>query len=277
MKHFTIDFLDISLAFTEVGNGENILLCTHGYKQKKEIFTQLFDDVPKGWKIVAFDQPMHGASRWESRHLLFDEVFFSLLWEKLLALYPNAKWYLMGFSMGGKTAMMLQKTAPIPIHKMLFIAPAGIITHPLTHFFSYHYLGSKLFTFFLKKPHFILPIFEYLNEKKLMRPFSYRFAKAQFEPKENREYMLEFVPIYRKFHFDFEKYAQFLTSHQIEVYVLWGENDEVLPIKQAHYLKKHLPNVHLTILAERKHNMIETHRELVAEWVQNILAKKELF
>lgn len=271
MQHFNIHFPKITLAFATVGEGENILLCAHGYKQRKEIFTSIFEKVPENWCIMAFDQPMHGASVWQNSELMFDNAFFALLWEKLLLLFPNKKWHLLGFSMGGKTAMMLQKTAPIAIQKMFFIAPAGVITHPLTHFFSYHILGSRLFTFFLKKPQLILPVFEYLNQKKLMRPFSYRFAKAQFEPAENRAYMLDFVPIYRKFHFHFEKYATDLAQQHIPIYVLWGQEDEVLPIKQARYLQKHLPQAHLTIAADKKHNLIETDKELVREWLLEAL------
>ncbi len=275
MTHFSIDFPQISLAFTEMGTGENILLCASGYKQNKTVFTQLFDIVPKGWKILAFDQAMHGESKWENKNMSFDTAFFSLLWQKLVARYPKSKWHLMGFSMGGKTAMMLEKTAPIKIHQMFFIAPAGVITHPLTHFFSYHFWGSRIFTFFLKKPNLILPLIDFLHKRKLMRPFSYRFIKAQFEPKENRDYMLKFVPIYRNFHFNFEKYAQLLSQKNIEIHVLWGENDEVLPIKQAYYLKKHLPKAKLTILPAQKHNIIETDKMLVSNWLQQILATYE--
>lgn len=270
MTHFSIDFPQISLAFTGVGEGENILLCAHGYKQSKNVFTKLFDIVPKGWKILAFDQAMHGESKWENENMSFDTAFFPLLWEKLIARYPQATWHLMGFSMGGKTAIFLQKTAPIKIHQMFFIAPAGVITHPLTHFFSYHFWGSSIFAFFLKKPTLILPVIDFLHEKKLMRPFSYRFAKAQFEA-ENRNYMLKFIPIYRKFHFHFEKYAHFLSQKDIKIHVLWGENDEVLPVKQAYHFKKHIPKANLTILPAQKHNFIETDKRLVSNWLEQIL------
>lgn len=274
MTHFSIDFPQISLAFTEVGTGENILLCAHGYRQSKNIFTQLFDIVPKGWKILAFDQAMHGQSTWENEKMSFDTDFFTLLWQKLITRYPQAQWHLMGFSMGGKTAMMLQETAPIKIHSMFFIAPAGVITHPLTHFFSYHFLGTKIFAFFLKNPNLIVPVLDFLHEKKLMRLFSYRFAKAQFEA-ENRHYMLKFIPIYRKFHVHFEKYAHFLSQKDIKIHVLWGENDEVLPVKQAYHFQKHLPKAKLTILSGQKHNFIESDKILVSNWLQQILATYE--
>ncbi len=277
MPHFTLDFPHISLAFAEIGTGKNILLCAHGYKQTKEVFIELFDKVPSGWKILSFDQPMHGESIWENEEIGFDAAFFPLLWEKLIERYPAATWHLLGFSMGGKTAMMLQKTAPVPIPKMLFIAPAGVLTHPLTQFFSYHFWGSKIFTFFLKKPYLILPIFELLNKLKMMRPFSYRFAKSQFEPKENREYMLKFVPIYRRFHFSFEKYAQYLTTQPIELYVLWGMEDEVLPAKQANYLQKHLQTANIMLLPKQKHNIITTNKGIVAAWIKTILTQKNNF
>lgn len=272
MTHFTIDFPQISLAFTEIGEGDQILLCTHGYQQTKQIFTELFKEIPQGWKILAFDQPMHGDSIWENTHIRFDESFFKLLWQQLLEKYPNASWSLLGFSMGGKTSIFLEQTAPVRIQKMLLIAPAGVITHPLNTFFSYHFWGSKIFLFFLRHPLFILSLFEFFYKRKWMKPFAYRFAKIHFEEKQVRDYMQKFVPIYHKFHFDFKEYAAMLSAKNIELHVLWGSLDEVLPVKQAYLLKKHLPSAQLTIMEGQKHNMIQTNKEIVAAWViQGIL------
>ena len=266
---------NVSLSFWEKGEGENILLCTHGYRQDKAQFPPLFETIPEGWKILAFDQPMHGNTHWDDKNYCFDKFFFKKLWKALMEKYPQKQWSLLGFSMGGKTAMMMHQAEPLLVRKMILIAPGGVYTTPLNRFFSYHRLGRPFFQYLLKNPNTVMKGISYAHKKKWMRPFQYRFLKAHFTNLETSLFLRRFVSIYRNFDFPFPAYARFTQTTNTHLYLLWGKQDEVVTVNQTDLFRKYAPQTRITVI-EGRHNLIEENLEEVRQYVEEILGNNSL-
>lgn len=272
VHRFHLETDGIALAFWEKGEGNRILICTHGYRQEKEQFLQLFDEVPDGWKILAFDQPMHGNTHWDNKDYCFDRVFFRKLWGILLEKYPNAEWNLMGFSMGGKSAMMLHMEASLPVRSVILIAPGGVYTTPLNRFFSYHSIGRPVFHFFLDNPRSVMKVVDFTHRKKWIRPFQYRFIKAHFNNPETSKFLKRFTDIYRNFDFSFPDYGRFTQTQNTEIHLIWGNHDEVVTPDQTKLFLEYLPQTHLRMI-DGKHNLIEENLSEVKEIVKTIMTK----
>jgi pimeloyl-ACP methyl ester carboxylesterase len=271
ISYFTLPVAGAALSFAEVGAGENIILCTHGYKNTKAQFLALGDYLPTGWRILAFDQPMHGDTLWEEGQT-YDTNFFRQLWEAIAVRYPHAQWHLMGFSMGGKAAMFLHLTAPHPIHRIFLIAPAGIHTSAGNRFFSYHFVGRRIFHFLLTVPKPMLWGIEKAYRLKWIPHFSYRFVKAHFSNPDMRAFMLRFIPIYRTFHLDFDTYSPLNLAKNTPTYLFWGKNDEVIPLSQSRIFLSKLPHTQFSVL-EGKHNLLEENIQEMGSLLGSILEK----
>ncbi len=272
IHRFHLEIEGVSLAFWEKGEGNKILICTHGYRQDKEQFIPLFEALPSGWKVIAFDQPMHGHTHWENKALCFDAIFFRKLWGLLIEKYPNTQWNLMGFSMGGKTAMMLHQQAPVAVHTIILIAPGGVYTTPLNRFFSYHTIGRPLFHFFLENPRSVMKVIEYSHRQKWIRPFQYRFLKAHFNNPETGQFLKRFTDIYRYFDFSLPAYGKFTQTQATEIHLIWGKQDEVVTVDQTELFLKHHPQTHLRLI-EGRHNLIEEHLREISEIVHRIMGE----
>lgn len=270
IAHFFLPVESANLSFLELGEGDNILLCTHGYRQQKEVFLTLFPTAPTGWKILSFDQPMHGATEWQDKHLYFDKNFFPKLWEALYARFPNAKWNLMGFSMGGKTAIMMQMCAKTPIERLILLAPGGIYTHPLNRFFTYHGLGKPIFRFLLKNPSGIIKAFEFAYQRKWMRTFSYRFMKAHFSQPEVRSFLHTFSYIYQYFDFSLQKFGEFQVVNPCPIYLFWGTEDDVVNYAHSDLFLQFIPHTK-RITIKGGHNFMEENTKEIQESLAQIL------
>lgn len=269
-NNFFLQIESAQLSFVEKGEGENIILCTHGYRQTKEQFLLLFENLPAGWKMLAFDQPMHGSTIWQDKHLHFDADFLQKMWGELYRLYPNANWHLLGFSMGGKTAMMLQMLAKKPILKLILIAPGGVYYTPLNRFFSYHSVGKPIFRHLLRNPMPVIKGVEFAYKKKWMRNFQYRFMKAHFSQDEIRTFLLQFSYIYQYFDFPLAKLAEANKNKQTQVFLFWGTKDEVVTFDQSEIFLQYIPHTQLIVI-EGRHNLIEENTVEMQEKVGKIV------
>lgn len=268
---FDLHIGQAQLSFIQIGSGHNIIVCAHGYKQDKSQFRLLFEAVPEEVCVLAFDQPMHGETKWGNVQERYDIDFLTRLWAALLQKYPQAtSWSLVGFSMGGKTAMLMHMCAPLPIQKLMLIAPGGVYVTPLNRFFSYHWSGRKLFQFLLKHPEKVMAVFDRLFEKGYIRKFQHRFIRAIFVNTENRTYMKDFLAVYSKFDFDIADYGRYSQRTTTQLSLIWGREDEVVEVNQTQIFMKYAPQTHLHIVAG-KHTLIEDMPEQMRKLVYPFL------
>ncbi len=270
LKQFFLEIDSVALSFWQKGEGNKVLVCTHGFRQDKSQFLPLFKTIPSGWVVLAFDQPAHGETRWEDRDYCFDSNFMGKLWGKLISLYPHSEWSLAGFSMGGKTAMMLHRSSPFPIKNLILIAPGGVYTTPLNRFFSYNSIGKLMFHYFIDNPIRVMKVVDYSYKRKWIRTFQYRFIKAHLTNPEAGYFLKKFTDIYRRFDFSFPAYGKFTQATQTHILLIWGKQDEVVTIDQSLLFQKHIPNAGIYYI-NGKHNLIEEYPDEIKSLIYNII------
>lgn len=264
---FELTFPHIRLSCLQIGEGSRVLLCFHGYRQTKEMFSALAEQLPEDYQLLAIDQPMHGETEVLSRQMRFDRQFLAQLSSRLLQLFPDKKWSVLGFSMGGKAAMLTDMVQVLPLEHVLLLAPAGVFTHPLNRFFSYHWAGKHLFRFLLRKPSPVLYLNEFAHHRGWSPKFSYRFVKAHFEQQDTREYLLHFSPVYERFHFDFDQYAKHQARFPKRIALFWGADDSVLPFAQSQAFISRISHTDFFPLPHAGHNLLEEKPEQVASLI----------
>lgn len=269
-EHF-FSFPDISLAAVTKGKGKKVVICFHGYLQNKEQFIPILNDlVAEEWKIISIDQPLHGKTEWHNLQKTFHFDFYKELWQQIFRENEGAAFYLLGFSMGGKTVMGMYLNAPVPIEKVILVAPGGVYTHPMNLFFSYNPIGQKVFEGSLRFPPPMIGLIDGLHKVGIMHKFQHRFVRAHLVSPPARKRMLSFLKVYRKFDIRSEHLMQ-KDNSQTEWHLIWGTKDSVVEYWHSKIFMKQVPQTHLHTIEGAKHNLLEENTEEMKVLIMSLL------
>lgn len=265
-------FPDIALSALTKGNGKKVILCFHGYQQNKEQFIPILNDLPEEeWKIISIDQPLHGKTEWHDVKKTFHFAFYKELWAQIEAENEGATYYLLGFSMGGKTLMGMYLNAPKPIVKVILVAPGGVYTHPMNLFVSYNPLGQKLFQASLHYPPPMVGLIDVLHKVGVMHKFQHRFVRAHLISHAARTRMLSFLKVYKDFDIRSEHLSKVDTS-QTEWHLIWGTKDSVVEYWHTKIFLKQVPQTQLHTIQGGRHNLLEENTTEMKDLIMNLFA-----
>ncbi|MCB0839127.1 MAG: alpha/beta hydrolase [Bacteroidetes bacterium] len=245
-----IDFqLDLTFATVSVktkGEGRDSLICLHGYMQSKNLFDVLFPEVPKGWRVVCIDLPLFGNSEWKGETGI-DKSFFDELWQALVKKYPDNTWHIMGFSMGGKMAMLMAESSLIELKTGILIAPDGIKSNYWHLLITRTGIGKFLFKFALRFPKTLMAFASFFRKIMFIGNFSLRFLRASFVRPRDRELLENTIRIYHVKPFRFKEWCDGQLGKNTRWLLIWGKKDRVLRPSVAKKFTRAIPNseIHL--------------------------------
>ncbi|MFN0201953.1 MAG: alpha/beta fold hydrolase [Bacteroidia bacterium] len=267
----SFDLAGISISALHCGKGDNLLICFHGYQQTKELFLPVFETIPENWQILTIDQPLHGQTIWDNSEWTWGLDFFPKFWELIEAKLSYQKVTILGFSMGGKTAMGMCSRAKKPLERLILIAPGGVKTHPLETFFSYHKAGQALFKLCLRHHQPFLSVMDFAYQRKLIHKFQHRFVRAQFAFPDARTKMKAYLRIYPHFNIHPELLKEIYNTTKTQFFLVWGTNDTVTTYdRSAHFLQL-FPRTQFFSLNQAKHNVLEENLAEVQQLLKQIL------
>lgn len=167
------------------------------------------------------------------------------------------KWHkfnLLGHSFGGGLSLKIANNFPERVERLILCAPAIIRRRRLKAYLFYWlaYLGKKIFS---------LPGLESLQpyaEKLVYKLAGTRdYYVADGIMKETMKKLYE------------ERLEEFLEEVKTPTLIIWGEKDDVLPVKDAYEIKEKIKNSELKIIPKAKHS---PHREVPEELAEIIIS-----
>jgi len=164
------------------------------------------------------------------------------------------KFNLLGHSFGGGLAVKMAASFPERIEKLILCAPAIIRRRSIKSYLFYWaaYLGKKLFS---------------LPGLKKLYPFS---QKLIYKLAGTRDYYLAdgiMKEVMKKIWEEGDLMSA-LEKIKIPTLILWGERDDVLPLKDAYLIKEKIRDSELKIVPKARHS---PHREAPEELAAFIL------
>lgn len=229
-------FQNTNIHYQIFGNGKEAIVILPGWGDTACTFQEIISILEKEYTVYIFDYPGFGKSPpLNTLWTIYDYAYCvkSFLEEKQIT--PIL---LIGHSFGGRLAIVLNGYIKLFLPKILLIDSAGIPPKKTIHsiFRKYSYR-------FLKKIQYFLP------KRKRKQYLNFLFSKyASFDyynlPPSMR---LTFQQIIRE---DLRKYLNNITS---EVLLLWGKEDKDTPIRDAHIMKKKIPNSELIVFERSGH------------------------
>lgn len=233
------------LAYTTYGSGNNIMIAIHGFGQSKAHWSFLNNH----WSdtmIIAIDLPQHKDSKWKDATLTLDhlQTFITTLQLR----YHFQHFSLIGFSMGGRVCLNIVQLFPNLIKHLILLAPDG-----LQHNFWYNLatrkaIGKRIFRSITIQPKWILHAFDHLHSIHILKESNYKYFKEQFGNRHHRIQLYKVWNVMSELKNDIATTINTLNESSINVQLIVGQHDHIIPVKHVYQFKQKVPKTRLTIL-----------------------------
>lgn len=253
-RNITINYS--SLNYTIWNGGENIMLCFHGFGLDHSSFKIVWETLKGTHTIYSFDLPYHGISKFPKNEQTLKPKDWLVFMENFLANEKINRFEVMGYSMGGKYAMITAELFPDRIKHLHLIAPDGITTHFSYRFSTYPFLFRKLFKTQIENPWFFKTLVKTLRALKIMNNYSLRFAESQMDTKFKRSQVYYSWVNLRHFLPNLNKLASQINERDIPFTFYLGKHDKVINTKEIKPLKVKIPHSIIVLLDSGHGNLL---------------------
>ena len=222
-----IFYANSQLAYTKSGAGEAVLVLFHGFGQDHSAFHKWVDALKESHTLFTFDLFFHGASHWHSRSPLEKDD-----WKEIMLLFLEKenieKFGVVGFSLGGKFAMITVETFPSQVTELTLLAPDGIKTSFWYSLATYPIAVRALFKSMILHPNRLYRLTKLLRRLKIVDQGLLRFAESQMDTEEKRRRVYFAWVYFRHLKPDLFQLTSLLNQHAIPCRLLIGKYDKVI-------------------------------------------------
>ena len=248
-EHF-VSFRSSRLHYSLWGSGDRVLFAFHGYGETAASFGFLEVAIGHDFTIVAIDLPFHGQTEW-NEGLFFAPLDLLIVMKQIAAGLPdpNAGWWLLGYSMGGRVALQLFAVAPENVRRLVLLAPDGIRVNPWYRLATRTGWGNRLFRATMRKPGWFFFLLRTANRFGLVNPSVYKFTLHYIDDAEARRLLYTRWSVMRGFRPALRKIGSLVRARRIPIHLLYGRYDRIIQSRRGEtFARICAPYCKLTIL-----------------------------
>lgn len=255
----------------ELSKEKTPILFIHGFSSNIHTWEALFNqfDNEFSYPIIAIDLLGFGFS--DKPEISYTREFYLDLIYKIISYYNFKKVLLVGNSMGGEISLRFTIQHPELVEKLILIDSAGLIER------------KNLPWFLQKSSKFFLSSFNFIFTNKTA--IRYFLKTAFYDPTKVNQKKVElyYLPLKTEggtrahlslFDHPIHKIPfEDLKKIQIPTLIIWGLNDQWIPLEHGLLLNKHILNSKLVILPETGHVPQEEKPEEVFFYLKEFIKK----
>jgi pimeloyl-ACP methyl ester carboxylesterase len=258
----TISYQSSKINYYTFGSGGEVVFCFHGYGLDGSCFAFLENTILLKHTLFCIDFPFHGATEWNEGIEFTQSDLTNII--SLLNPFPTKKFSILGYSMGGRTALNLLQINSDSIKKVLLIAPDGLKFHFWQYLSTQTNWGNKLFRFTMNNPAWLFALVKLGVVFRLLNRSITKFVHHHIDTKIERDLLYNRWTSMRKFTTNLALIKQIITEKNIQIDIVTGKYDRVITTSQAKRFKGNLPLISLTEL-DSGHHLLKEH------WVDSIV------
>jgi pimeloyl-ACP methyl ester carboxylesterase len=207
------------------GQGAHKTVCLHGFGEFSRTFDPLSAGLP-GHTLVAIDLPWHGQTQW--REGLDMQVHELLEIIRSIPEIGNARFGLMGYSMGGRICLALLQAAPETIQYLLLIAPDGLRENGWYWLATQLSAGNRLFRYTMENPDWFLGLLKAGRRAGLVNESILKFVHIYVDDRSMRTQIYRAWTTLRHFRPNLPRIKETIRWHRIPVFLLFGRYDRMI-------------------------------------------------
>lgn len=256
-RHNFITIDKASLKYTIWRGGAKVMLCFHGFGQEHSVFKSVYEVLKETHTVYSFDLFFHGDTKWDRG----EKSFYPADWFNFMQTFFEEekveRFEVMGFSMGGKFALITAQLFPNQTEHLHLLAPDGIKTHFSYRFSTYPLLFRKVFKTQIKNPSVFKGIVNLIRKLRLMNNYTLRFAETQMNTEFKRAQVYYSWVIFRHFMPDLRKVADLVNNSPTQLTFYLGKFDKVINKKEMQHLINLLQDYELKEIDSGHSKLIE--------------------
>lgn len=245
------------LAYLKKGMGDEIFLIFHGFGQTRRDMLA-FDQIRKpGQKFLFIDQFYHGQSHWANSASLLTKSVWKELIEGFQMQEQFEDFHLIGYSMGGKFALLTYELFSSQVKSLTLLAPDGIKTGLWYSMSSYPNYFHPLFKRVVFKPNRFFGIMEGLNSAGLVEKSMVKFVKTQMETRSKRAQAYFVWKVFGGIQLQLGKIIRQSRIKTIPMTLFIGEFDKMVTQENLERFSSKIPHLRKIILPVGHGGLIE--------------------
>lgn len=258
MQPAFISFRSSQVHYSYCGNGNNVLLCLHGYGETENTFHFLEKYLSASYLLIAIDMPWHGYTQWKEENDVTITDVIQII-DDILSEHDvvSSHLTLLGFSMGGRMSLSILQAIPQHIHKMILLAPDGLKVNFWYWLATQTYIGNRLFSFTMKHPAWFFGLIQVSNKLKLLNRSVYNFASHYVHDKTMRRQLYLCWSGFRKIKPDLDIVKKNIQQHDIKVHLVYGAFDRIIRHERGTKFSKGIETNCKLIIVQSGHQLLQ--------------------
>lgn len=222
---------DFIIEYAKFGNGNQILLCLHGFGRHASDFLPLEKLLENSFTCIAINLFHHGNSKLLKPENTFSKSDLIAIIQQLCVHEKIPRFSLLAYSLGGKVALSIAESLPEKVNELFLFAPDGIKANPWYQFASQTFIGQSLNRINIHQPWIFTTLlqlsrwFNWASERQI------EFAMRQMDSKAKRRNVFQIWKTYRLIQPQLPSLKHQLESHKIPCHFFVGKFDGIIPIQ----------------------------------------------
>lgn len=244
-------------AYQKFGEGPDYYLIFHGFGQRHQDMLD-FDQIRKpGQTFLFFDMFYHGRSQWTDSEKPLDRLIWKEILQRLMEKEAINDFHLIGYSMGGKFALLTYELLPEQVKSLTILAPDGIKTGLWYNLSSYPNYFHVLFKRVVFKPNRFFGMVEGLNTAGLVEKSLVKFVKTQMETRSKRAQAYFVWKVFGGIQLQLGKIIRTARKEPIPMSLFIGEFDKIVTQENLERFSSKIPHLRKIILPVGHRGLIE--------------------
>jgi pimeloyl-ACP methyl ester carboxylesterase len=249
-SHF-ISHNNLELEYLTFGNGSTPLFAFHGFGRHADDY-KVFETVfGKKYTLYAFNLFHHGNSKYPEERVekdTFTKTEFTEIFKKFIAAKQITTFDVMGYSLGGKIALMFAELFPSYLTQVWLFAPDGIKMNFWYKVASGSKMGRSVYKYFLYNPQLFIQMVNGLHKTGIVNKKIKKFALKNMATQADRELVYKVWLTFKDTNPNIPLVLHNVTKYNLEVHQFFGATDQVIKPKLGKWFAKKLQqqnNLHI--------------------------------
>ena len=266
-------YKDFAIEYIQFGEGEETLICFHGFGRTCFDFGIFAPLLRAGQRIVSINLFAHGGSRFPESRIEKSPLTpqeWQNMFGALLGELGISQFHLIGYSMGGRIVLKTMELFEDRILSVLLLAPDGFKINKIYKFASGTALGKAIYRSMIKNPNLLFATAKRLNQLGVLDGKLNRFVHVHLDTREKRVQVYEAWMIYKLFFSDQDKLAHIIRSRNMKFNMIFGKYDSIIrPFLGESFSKK--------LNSEKPLHIIDTGHRLLDGNTVNYIRQRGLW
>jgi pimeloyl-ACP methyl ester carboxylesterase len=226
----------MSVGYITIGEGSEIILAFHGFGRTADDMICFAKKLKPHQKLVSIGLFSHSISEFFTDDIIHKPLEPQEWKEFILAflkIHGQTKFHLVGYSMGGRLAMVTAQLLPESVLSMSLYATDGLKINLLYRFASSTRVGLYFSRYLKQNPRPLFRIVDFLKTARLMPTKLHRFVYVHIDTFEKREQVFTAWLIYKKMFPDLRLLASIINKKGFKFMMVFGKYDSVIPPKSG--------------------------------------------